>query len=148
MSYSIFWVQVFAADGRTLLRQLKGHQQAVHVVQFSLDRLHIFSGGDDATVSFSPAAHRDAMTPFSKNIASHYEVSRWKSQRSRSSRSNLSSSSHISHSDVCFFNFDLHWQLSTRGRIELACKAHSNFSLTRSNSAGSILGPFKWRAVM
>lgn len=44
-------LQVFAADGRTLLRQLKGHQQAVHVVQFSLDRLHIFSGGDDATVS-------------------------------------------------------------------------------------------------
>lgn len=43
-------LQVFASDGRTLLRQLKGHQQAVHVAHFSLDKLHIFSAGDDATV--------------------------------------------------------------------------------------------------
>ena len=43
-------LQVFASDGRTLLRQLKGHKQAVHVALFSLDKLHVLSGGDDATV--------------------------------------------------------------------------------------------------
>ena len=44
-------VQVFDGNKRTLLRQLKGHSQAVHVARFSLDRKHILTCGDDATVS-------------------------------------------------------------------------------------------------
>lgn len=39
---------------RAVLRQLKGHQRPVHVARFSPDKLHVLSGGDDATVRFSP----------------------------------------------------------------------------------------------
>lgn len=42
--------QVFDANSRTLLRQLKGHKRPVHVARFALDRLHVLSGSDDATV--------------------------------------------------------------------------------------------------
>lgn len=40
--------QVFDANSRGLLRQLKGHQRPVHVTRFAPDRLHVLSGGDDA----------------------------------------------------------------------------------------------------
>jgi U3 small nucleolar RNA-associated protein 15 len=42
--------QVFDVGSRAVLRQLKGHQRPVHVARFSPDKLHVLSGGDDATV--------------------------------------------------------------------------------------------------
>jgi U3 small nucleolar RNA-associated protein 15 len=41
---------VFDANSRGLLRQFKGHKRAAHVAQFSPDKLHVLSGGDDVTV--------------------------------------------------------------------------------------------------
>ncbi len=41
-------LQVFDANSRGLLRQLKGHQRPVHVTRFAPDKLHLLSGGDDA----------------------------------------------------------------------------------------------------
>lgn len=48
--------QVFDANSRTLLRQLKGHRRPVHVARFALDRLHVLSGSDDATVRCAQAS--------------------------------------------------------------------------------------------
>lgn len=45
-----FYEQVFDVGSRAVLRQLKGHQRPVHVARFSPDKLHVLSGGDDATV--------------------------------------------------------------------------------------------------
>lgn len=42
--------QVFDVNSRTLLRQLKGHKRPVRVARYALDRLHVLSGSDDATV--------------------------------------------------------------------------------------------------
>ncbi|KAK3269238.1 hypothetical protein CYMTET_22303 [Cymbomonas tetramitiformis] len=42
-------VQVFDAGSRSVLRQLEGHTRPVHTVKFGTDKLHVFSGGDDAT---------------------------------------------------------------------------------------------------
>ena len=49
--------QVFDANSRTLLRQLKGHKRTVHVARFAQDRLHVLSASDDATVR---CAQRDS----------------------------------------------------------------------------------------
>lgn len=43
-------VQVFDANSRSLLRQLKGHTRPVHSVTFGSDKTHILSAGDDAAV--------------------------------------------------------------------------------------------------
>jgi len=43
-------VQLFDTGSRNVLRQFKGHQRPVHVARFSPDKLHVLSGGDDATV--------------------------------------------------------------------------------------------------
>ena len=56
-------MQVFDPQKQTLLRQLKGHQRPVHTTRFALDKMHVLSGSDDATVSASrhlqrvPQAH-------------------------------------------------------------------------------------------
>jgi U3 small nucleolar RNA-associated protein 15 len=42
-------VQVFDANSRGMLRQLKGHKRAAHVARFSPDKLHVLSGADDVT---------------------------------------------------------------------------------------------------
>jgi U3 small nucleolar RNA-associated protein 15 len=43
-------VQVFDPYSQTLLRQLKGHAQPVHAARFGQSKMHVLSGGDDATV--------------------------------------------------------------------------------------------------
>lgn len=43
-------VQIFDANSRSVLRQLRGHSRPVHVVNFANDKLHVLSGGDDASV--------------------------------------------------------------------------------------------------
>lgn len=43
-------MQVFDAESRSILRQLRAHRRPVHVTRFDPDRLHLVSGGDDATV--------------------------------------------------------------------------------------------------
>lgn len=43
-------VQVFDCASRSVLRQLKGHQKPCHVTQFSPDKVHVLSGGDDVTI--------------------------------------------------------------------------------------------------
>jgi len=43
-------VQVFDANSRAVLRQLRGHKRPVHVTRWSPDRLHVLSGSDDVTV--------------------------------------------------------------------------------------------------
>ena len=43
-------VQVFDAESRSLLRQLRGHLRPVHVARFSPIHPQLLSGGDDATV--------------------------------------------------------------------------------------------------
>lgn len=43
-------VQVFDAESRSLLRQLRGHLRPVHVARFSPVHPQLLSGGDDATV--------------------------------------------------------------------------------------------------
>ena len=52
--------QVFDANSRTLLRRLKGHKRPVHVARFALDRLHVLSGSDDATVRCAKGVHAHA----------------------------------------------------------------------------------------
>ena len=42
--------QVFDPYSQTLLRQLKGHAQPVHAARFGQSKMHVLSGGDDATV--------------------------------------------------------------------------------------------------
>ncbi|KAF8055723.1 utp15 [Scenedesmus sp. PABB004] len=43
-------VQVFDANSRSVLRQLKGHQRPVHVARFAADKVHVLSGSDDVTL--------------------------------------------------------------------------------------------------
>ena len=43
-------LQVFDANSRSVLRQLKGHARPVHITRFGGDRAHVLSGGDDAVV--------------------------------------------------------------------------------------------------
>jgi len=43
-------LQIFDANSRSLLRQLSGHRRPVHTVLFAPDKLHLLSGGDDASV--------------------------------------------------------------------------------------------------
>ncbi|KAM7501300.1 hypothetical protein LguiB_000204 [Lonicera macranthoides] len=46
-------VQVFDVKTRVPLRRLTGHTRPVHVVKYPrLDKLHLFSGGDDAVVKY------------------------------------------------------------------------------------------------
>ncbi len=42
--------QVFEANSRNVLRQLRGHARAVHAAQFAPDGTHILSCGDDVAV--------------------------------------------------------------------------------------------------
>ena len=52
-----FWfMQVFDAGSRTLLRQLKAHKRAAHVAHFSPDRMHVLSAADDTTVLWTTVA--------------------------------------------------------------------------------------------
>lgn len=44
------FTQVFDANSRSVLRQLKGHQRPVHVTRFAPDKTHVMSGGDDVTL--------------------------------------------------------------------------------------------------
>lgn len=43
-------VQVFDANSRGVLRQLKAHKRPAHVARFSADKVHVLSGSDDVTV--------------------------------------------------------------------------------------------------
>ncbi|THG15838.1 hypothetical protein TEA_023861 [Camellia sinensis var. sinensis] len=46
-------VQVFDAKSRNPLRRLRGHSRPVHLVRYPrIDKLHLFSGGDDAIVKY------------------------------------------------------------------------------------------------
>lgn len=47
-----FFSQLFDSNSRSLLRQLKGHRRPARSVAFAPDRLHLLTGGDDATVRY------------------------------------------------------------------------------------------------
>lgn len=59
-------MQVFEAKSRTRLRQLKGHSRPVRLVKYPrIDRLHLFSGGDDALVKHWDVATETCLCDFS-----------------------------------------------------------------------------------
>ncbi|XP_021775148.1 protein SLOW WALKER 1-like [Chenopodium quinoa] len=58
-------IHVFEAKTRNALRQLKGHSRPVRLVQYPrVDRLHLFSGGDDSVVKYWDVATETSLCNF------------------------------------------------------------------------------------
>ncbi|XP_057460871.1 protein SLOW WALKER 1 [Actinidia eriantha] len=58
-------VQVFDVKSRTPLRHLRRHSRPVHLVRYPrIDKLHLFSGGDDAVVRFWDVASETQILEF------------------------------------------------------------------------------------
>ncbi|XP_024528919.1 protein SLOW WALKER 1 [Selaginella moellendorffii] len=61
-------IQIFDANSRITLRQLKGHSRAVRWVRYSeSDKLHVLSGSDDNSVRWWDVASEEAVVKFQEH---------------------------------------------------------------------------------